>query len=104
MNKSVDVIKELAVKNKEIYLNKLDIDLTNNQENLFITIKNIIDLFTKEVTTKVLEIETNTLLFSYASQEVTNFHNFLCPNQKQNLFLSYVIFIYAAVNLQKKFG
>lgn len=74
MNNNVDVLKELAVKNKEIYLNKLEIDLDNNEENILITIENIINLFTKEVTEKVLEIENNTLLSHEASQEVLSFH------------------------------
>ena len=74
MNNNVDVLKELAVKNKEIYLNKLEIDLDNNEENILITIENIINLFTKEVTDKILEIENNTLLSHEASKEVISFH------------------------------
>ena len=77
MNSNVDVIKELAVKNKEIYLNKLNIDLDNNKDNLLITIENIVSLFNNEVTNKVLEIENNTLLSSYASQEVLAFHKII---------------------------
>ena len=77
MNNNIDVLKELAVKNKEIYLNKLAIDLDNNEENILITIENIINLFTKEVTNKVLEIENNTLLSHEASKEVLSFHKII---------------------------
>ena len=77
MNNNIDVLKELAVKNKEIYLNKLAIDLDNNEENILITIENIISLFTKEVTDKVLEIENNTLLSHEASKEVLSFHKII---------------------------
>lgn len=77
MNDNVDVLKELAVKNKEIYLNKLAIDLDNNEENILITIDNIINLFTKEVTDKVLEIEKNMLLSHEVSLEVMSFHKII---------------------------
>ena len=77
MNNNIDVLKELAVKNKEIYLNKLEIDLDNNEENILITMDNIINLFTKEVTDKILEIENNNLLSHEASKEVLSFHDIL---------------------------
>lgn len=77
MNSNVDVIKELAVKNKEIYFNKLNIDLDNSEENLLITIDNIISLFTKEVTDKVLDIECTTLFSQQALQEVLAFHKII---------------------------
>ena len=32
MNKSIDIKKQLEVKNKEIYINKLNLDLDNNKE------------------------------------------------------------------------
>ena len=83
MNSNVDVIKELAVKNKEIYLNKLNIDLDNNKENLLITIENTISLFNEEVTNKVLEIENNTLLSYVASKEVLAFHKIIHEELKK---------------------
>ena len=56
MNNNVDVLKQLEVKNKEIYLNKLNIDLDNNQEILQITINNIMDLLKKEMYDKLVVI------------------------------------------------
>ena len=48
MNNSVDVLKQLEVKNREIYLNKLVIDLDNNLDILSITVNNFIDHFSSE--------------------------------------------------------
>lgn len=85
MNNNVDVLRELAVKNKEIYLNKLSIDLDNNEENTLITIENIISLFTKEVTDKVLEIENNMLLSHEASKEVSSFYKIIHEEIKKSV-------------------
>ena len=42
MNNNVDVVKELAVKNREIYLNKLSIDIDNNTSNEIEIFHNVI--------------------------------------------------------------
>ena len=73
MNNNVDVLKQLEVKNREIYLNKLVIDLDNNLDILSITVNNIINLFTNEMINKILEIENGTMNRSKISTEVTSF-------------------------------
>jgi len=52
-----DIKKQLEVKNKEIYKNKLNLDLDNNLEVLVLTIDNLLNLMTKESIKKILEIE-----------------------------------------------
>ena len=59
MKDNVDVVKELAVKNKEIYLNKLDMDIDSNHELLKLTTTNIINLSINEVVSGVLNIENS---------------------------------------------
>lgn len=59
MNKDNDVLKQLEEKNREIYLNKLYIDLDNNNEILHIITDNVINLFKEEVINKILEINPN---------------------------------------------
>ncbi len=56
MNSNVDVLQELKKKNKEIYLNKLIVDVDSNSEILEITINNMINLFTEEMINKLSEI------------------------------------------------
>lgn len=73
MNNNVDVLKQLEVKNREIYLNKLVIDLDNNLDILSITVNNIINLFTNEMINKILEIENGTMNRSTISTHVEAF-------------------------------
>ena len=73
MNNSVDVLKQLEVKNREIYLNKLVIDLDNNLDVLSITVNNIVNLFTNEMINKILEIENGTMNRSKISTHVEAF-------------------------------
>lgn len=75
MNNNVDVIKQLEVKNREIYLNKLAIDLDNNFDVLSITIDNFINLFTNEIINKILEIENGTFNKIKITTCVTSFQN-----------------------------
>lgn len=74
MNSDIDVLKELEVKNREIYLNKLHIDLDNNLEILLITIENMISLFTNEVTSKIMELNTLNCNRNELENEVLAFH------------------------------
>ena len=55
-----NVLHELEVKNKEIYLNKLQIDLDNNNDILLITIDNLHNLFNQELLNNILEILSST--------------------------------------------
>ena len=73
MNSNVDVLKQLEVKNREIYLNKLVIDLDNNLDVLSITVNNIVNLFTNEMINKILEIENGTMNRSKISTHVEAF-------------------------------
>lgn len=73
MNSNVDVLKQLEVKNREIYLNKLVIDLDNNLDVLSITVNNIVSLFTNEMINKILEIENGTMNRSKISTHVEAF-------------------------------
>lgn len=59
MNSNIDVLKELEVKNKEIYINKLGIDLDTNLESLLIIINNIMNLLTIELTDKLNILSNN---------------------------------------------
>jgi len=57
MNESIDIKKQLEVKNKEIYINKLNLDLDNNLEVLVLTIDNLLSFITNETTKRILEID-----------------------------------------------
>lgn len=54
---NIDIKKQLEVKNKEIYMNKLNLDLDNNLEVLVLTIDNLLSFKINEVIRRVLEIE-----------------------------------------------
>ena len=83
MNNNIDVIKELEVKNREIYLNKLNIDLDNNNEILHITINNIINLFCEEVTNKIIELKKSDINI----EEIRNIINVFYHKIKEELEL-----------------
>lgn len=57
MNNNIDVVKQLEEKNKEIYYNKLNMDIENNSETLSITLNNIISVLMNELTSKLLEFD-----------------------------------------------
>lgn len=61
MNDNEDIKKQLEVKNKEIYMNKLNLDLDNNLEVLVLTIDNLLNLLKSEALQKILEIEESFL-------------------------------------------
>ncbi len=73
MNNKVDVLRELEVKNREIYLNKLNIDLDNNEEILVITVDNILNLFCSEMLEKILEIENSTFNKEHIQENILPF-------------------------------
>lgn len=84
MNSNIDVLKELEVKNKEIYINKLGIDLDTNLENLLITINNMMSLFAMEVTNKVLEIKNDVTSSEEIKEKVVAFQEVI-KNELINL-------------------
>ena len=57
MNETIDIKKQLEVKNKEIYMNKLNLDLDNNLEVLVLTIDNLLSFITNETIKRILEIK-----------------------------------------------
>lgn len=57
MSNSEDIKKQLKIKNKEIYQNKLNLDLDNNLEVLVLTIDNYLQKVQNDSTEKILEIE-----------------------------------------------
>ena len=73
MNSNIDVLKQLEVKNREIYLKKLVIDLDTNLDVLSITVNNIVSLYTNEMISKILEIENGTMNRSKISTHVEAF-------------------------------
>ena len=74
MIEDINVLQELAVKNKEIYLNKLDIDLENNNEVLLITLDNIHNLFNQELINIIPEILSSTFQLENISKAITKFN------------------------------
>ena len=51
-----DIKKQLEVKNKEIYLNKLNLDFNHNLEVLILTLDNLLDNASRDLILKVLSI------------------------------------------------
>lgn len=74
MNSNIDVLNELKNKNKEIYLNKLMIDIENNSEILELTINNMVDLLTSEMINKISEIQ-NKIDIKKIDEIVKSFQN-----------------------------
>jgi len=52
-----EIKKQLKVKNKEIYINKLNLDLNNNMDGLVLTIDNLLNNISNDTIKKVLDIE-----------------------------------------------
>ena len=57
MNDKEDIKKQLKIKNKEIYLNKLNFDLDNNLEVLVLTIDNLLSFMKDNLVKKIIDIE-----------------------------------------------
>ena len=81
MRESIDIKKQLEVKNKEIYRNKLNFDLDNNLEVLVLTIDNLLNLMTSNAIKKLLEIEEG---FSNSDNIQQNVNNFM-ESYRENL-------------------
>ncbi|MBQ8472501.1 MAG: hypothetical protein IJ501_03255 [Bacilli bacterium] len=80
MNESIDIKKQLEVKNKEIYMNKLNLDLDNNLEVLVLTIDNLLNYITSDVTKKIIEIEESFSLTEEIQDNVNKFINIYRDN------------------------
>lgn len=74
------VLNELKLKNKEIYLNKLEIDLENNFAVLSITCDNLHQLFNQELMDKITEILSSTFNKENISIAVNKFNQTLKDN------------------------
>ena len=61
MNEFEDIKKQLEVKNKEIYINKLNLDLDNNLEVLLLTIDNVLTFIKNDAIKKILDIKESFL-------------------------------------------
>ena len=61
MVEKLDVVKELEVKNHEIYLNKLNMDLDKNYELIKLSISNYINISISDVIAVFIEIEGSLL-------------------------------------------
>ncbi len=76
-----DIKKQLEVKNKEIYKNKLNLDLTNNLEVLVLAIDNLLNNIKLDTKNKILGIAES---FQNESIIETNVNNFI---ENYRLFL-----------------
>lgn len=85
MNKNEDIKKQLEVKNKEIYIKKLNLDLDNNFEVLVLTIDNLLNRFSEEAVDKILEIEESFINKETIEKHLKEFIN-LYRNNLMNLF------------------
>ena len=81
MNETIDIKKQLEVKNKEIYMNKLNLDLDNNLEVLVLTIDNLLSFITNETTKRILEIKES---FQNKEEIKNNIRNFI-DSYRENL-------------------
>lgn len=70
-----DIKKQLEVKNKEIYLNKLNLDLDNNLEVLVLTIDNLLKIQSEELQKKIIEIAESFQDEKVFKQNITEFMN-----------------------------
>ena len=73
---SQDILKELEIKNREIYLNKLNVDLDNNYEILEITLNNMFTLYKEEMFNKMTFLGANKELVSnYLDKFINDLEN-----------------------------
>ena len=92
MNEFEDIKKQLEVKNKEIYMNKLNLDLDNNLEVLLLTIDNLLSYTKEESIKKILEIEEGFINKKEIEEKINHFINLyhdnlinFLANKKSNL-------------------
>ena len=80
-----DIKKQFEVKNQEIYLNKLNLDLDNNLEVLVLTIDNLLKIQNDELNNKIIEISEEFLNEDNYNDKITYFINNY-SNYLMNLF------------------
>ncbi len=74
---SKDILQQLEVKNREIYLNKLAIDLENNRDILLMTFNNVTNLLEEEMLQKMQEIMDTDELDRQLSQSIKRFYELI---------------------------
>ena len=84
MNEKEDIKKQLKLKNKEIYLKKLNLDLDNNLEVLVLTIDNLLNTIKTSLVKKIINIEES---FQNHQDIQTDVDNFLELYREQILTL-----------------
>ena len=80
-----DIKKQFEVKNQEIYLNKLNLDLDNNLEVLVLTIDNLLKIQNDELNNKIIEISEEFFNEDSYKDKITYFINNY-SNYLMNLF------------------
>lgn len=87
-----DIRKQLKEKNKEIYLNKLNLDLTNNLEVLVLTIDNLLNNISRDTISKILGItesfQNQNIIESNINKFIDEYRAFLITlidNKKENI-------------------
>lgn len=80
MSNSEDIKKQLKIKNKEIYQNKLNLDLDNNLEVLVLTIDNYLQKVQNDSTEKILEIEESFFNQEKIQESISIFFNLYREN------------------------
>ena len=87
-----DIKKQLEVKNKEIYKNKLDLDLTNNLEVLVLALDNLLNNIKHDTTLKVLGIaetfQKESIIKDNITKFIDNYREYLMKlldNKKNNI-------------------
>lgn len=73
MNENEDVKDQLKIKNKEIYLNKLNLDLDNNLEVLVLTVDNLLNTNKEMLIKKIIDIEESFLNQELIEEKVSSF-------------------------------
>ena len=73
MNDNEDVKDQLKIKNKEIYLNKLNLDLDNNLEVLVLTVDNLLNTNKEMLIKKIIDIEESFLNQELIEKKVSSF-------------------------------
>ena len=84
-----DVLHEIEVKNKEIFINKLNLDLDNNNEILSISCDNLISLFKEETINKIFDIEKSMINKENITLSVNNFYDIILTKMKELISLRY---------------
>ena len=84
-----DIKKQLEVKNKEIFYNKLKLDLNNNMEGLILTIDNLINKIIIESTNRILSIAES---FNYKEE---------IKKDIENYFVKYIEYLMELLDMKK---